>query len=402
MGAAQEVPASKHLLGVITIAASLLAANDVARADEGISLKAPGSDTTLTIRGYVKLDAIWSDCSAGVDSVGDQTLSINTVAVGPTACQHKKDQVTFHARQSRLSFATSTPTSYGELTTFIEGDFFGSDGNESTTNSNGFRIRHAYGALGKLSAGQYWTNFFNEQAYVETLDFGGPVGEIFVRQAQLRWTEKLARGDWSVSAENPESLIAVPGSATTFRSDSDHAPDFTARVRLGSGGAVYSAGALARNIHIDSAAPAANSGKWGGALALTGIIPAGERDDLRFNYNLGNAVGRYQNGGFFPDGYLDANGSLHLARQTSGYVAFRHFWTPELRSTLELSAANSNPPAGTAVGINKSDRSQHVNLIWSPVRAVNLGAEYIHAQRTVVGGDRGSLNRIQFSAQYSF
>jgi hypothetical protein len=33
---------------------------------------------------------------------------------------------------------------------------------------------------------------------------------------------------------------------------------------------------------------------------------------------------------------------------------------------------------------------------------VNLGTEYIHAQRTVVGGDRGSLNRIQFSAQYSF
>jgi len=33
---------------------------------------------------------------------------------------------------------------------------------------------------------------------------------------------------------------------------------------------------------------------------------------------------------------------------------------------------------------------------------VNLGAEYIHAQRAVVGGDQGTLNRIQFSAQYSF
>jgi hypothetical protein len=33
---------------------------------------------------------------------------------------------------------------------------------------------------------------------------------------------------------------------------------------------------------------------------------------------------------------------------------------------------------------------------------VNLGAELIHAQRTVVGGDKGSLNRIQFSAQYNF
>jgi len=391
---------SRNLFPMMTIAASLLAAGNAARADERISYKAPGSETTLTIKGYVKLDAIWSDVSAGPDSVGDQTLSINTVPVGSAAGQHKKDQFTMHARQSRISLGTSTPTSYGEMTTFIEGDFFGADGNESTTNSNGFRIRHAYGSLGKLSAGQYWTNFFNEQAYIETLDFGGPVGEMFVRQAQLRWTEKLSHGDWSVSAENPESVIAVPGSATTFRSDNDHAPDFTARTRLVAGRAVYSAGTLLRNIHVD--ALGANSGRWGGAIALTGIVPAGERDDLRFDVNFGNAIGRYQNGGFFPDGYLDAQGGLHLARQTSGFVAVRHFWTPELRSTAAYSAATSNPPGGTATGINKSDRSEHVNLIWSPVPAVNLGAEYIHAQRTVVGGDRGSLNRIQLSAQYSF
>jgi hypothetical protein len=392
----------KSLLPVMAITASLTAASGPARADDKISFRAPGSDTTVTVGGYVKLDGIWSDCSAGVDSVGDQMLNINLVPVGPTACQHKKDQVTFHARQSRLSLGTSTPTSYGEMTTYIEGDFFGTDGNESSTNSNGFRIRHAYGSLGKLSGGQYWTNFFNEQAYVETLDFGGPVGEIFIRQAQLRWTEKFAKGDWSVSAENPESVIAVRGSGTTVRADSDHAPDFTARVRAGAGGAVYSAGALLRNVHVDSAALNANSGKWGGAVALTGIVPAGGRDDLRFNLNAGNAIGRYQNGAFFPDGYLDAQGGMHLARQTSGYAAFRHFWTPALRSTVEYSAATSNPPAGTAAGINKSDRSEHVNLIWSPIPAVNLGAEYIHAQRTVVGGDSGTLNRIQLSTQYSF
>jgi len=104
-----ELPA-KRLVGATAIAASLLAGSGAVLADEKISLKAPGSDTTLTISGYVKLDAIWSDCSAGVDSVGDQTLSINTVQVGPTACQHKKNQVTMHARQSRLSVGTSTPS----------------------------------------------------------------------------------------------------------------------------------------------------------------------------------------------------------------------------------------------------------------------------------------------------
>ena len=398
MAAAPEVRNSKHLLSAVTLV-SLVAASAMARADQ--TYKAPGSDTTLTLRGYVKLDAIWSDRSAGVDSVGDQQLSPSLIPVGATAGEHKKDQVTFHARQSRLALGTSTPTSYGDMTTYIEGDFFGADGNESSTNSNGFRVRHAYGALGKLLAGQTWTNLFDDQTYIETLDFGGPVGEIFVRQAQVRWTEKFASGDWSVSAENPESLIAVPGSATPFRSDSDHSPDFTARVRHTLGRATYSAGALVRNIRVDTAT-LGNSGKWGGAVTLTGIVPAGKRDDLRFNANVGDAIGRYQVGGFFPDGYLDADGQLHLAHQASGYVGFRHYWTPTLRSTVEYSAANSTPPVGTAPGINKSDRSQHLNLIWSPIAAVNLGAEYIHAQRTVVGGDRGSLNRFQLSAQYSF
>jgi hypothetical protein len=389
------------ILSLPLLSASLLGLSGIAEADK--SFKVPDSDTTVTIGGYVKFDAIWSDKSAGVDSVGDQQLNINLVPVGPTAGQHKKDQVTFHARQTRLSLGTSTPTSYGDLTTFIEGDFFGTDGNESVTNSNGFRIRHAYGSLGNFSAGQYWTNFFNEQAYPETLDFGGAVGEIFIRQAQVRWTQKFGGGEWSVSAENPESVLAVPGTATTFRSDSDHAPDFTGRVKFAAGRGSYSVGLLGRNIHVDSAAaPAATSGKWGGAIAFVGIVPTIGRDDVRFDVNVGNAIGRYQVPGFLPDGYLDATGRIQLARQESGFIAYRHFWTPALRSTLELSATSSRPPAATFNGINQADRSQHLNLIWSPLAFVNFGGELIHADRTVVGGARGSLNRVQFSAQYNF
>jgi len=224
-----------------------------------------------------------------------------------------------------------------------------------------------------------------------------------VRQAQVRWTQRFASGEWSVSAENPESVLAVPGKSTTFRSDSDHAPDLVGRVKIAAARGVYSVGVLAREVHVDSAAaPAASSGKWGSAVALTGIVPMMGKDDLRMDLNFGNAIGRYQVGGFFPDGYVDAAGELHLARQASGYVAYRHFWSPTLRSTLEVSAASSSPPANTFAGINKADRSQHLNLIWRPVPNFDVGAELIHARREVTGGDSGTLNRIQFSAQYGF
>jgi hypothetical protein len=225
----------------LAVAAALGGFGTAAGAEGKPTFLFPGTDTSVTLGGYVKLDAILSDKSAGVDSVGDQMLNPGLIPVGADAGAHKKNQVTLHARQTRLSLGTSTPTSRGDLKTYLEGDFFGDlpNGNETSTNSSGFRLRHAYGALGGFSAGQYWTNLFNQDAYPETLDFGGALGELFVRQAQVRWTQPFGSGEWSVSAENPESVLAVPGKSTTFRSDSDHAPDLTGRVKIASGRGIY-------------------------------------------------------------------------------------------------------------------------------------------------------------------
>jgi len=372
------------------------------------SFKLPGSATSIKLGGYVKLDAIYSNITQGVDAVANQQSVDSAIPVGPNGSpsDNKKGQLTFHARQTRLNLATSTPTEYGDLTTFIEGDFFGADGNESVTNSNGFRIRHAYGTLGNFLAGQYWTNLFDENAYTETVDFGGPVGEIFIRQAQVRWTQPFAAGEWSASLENPESLFALSGSALTagsatpLRSDRDHYPDVIGRLKLKNELGTFNAAVMARNIRIDT--PAAADAKWGEAISLTAVVPAG-KDDFRANFNTGNAIGRYQLSGFFPDGYVDATGRVQLAQARSAYAAYRHYWSPKLRSSLVLAASSTDTPAGgTFNGFNKSARSAHLNLIFSPVPRVNLGMELIGEKRTVVDGDFGILRRVQFGAQFFF
>src|SRR6266704_3352400 len=300
------------------------------------SFRLPGSSTSIKLGGYVKFDAVYSDITQGVDAVANQQTVDTAIPVGPsgTPASNKTGELSLHARQTRLNLTTSTPTSHGNLTTFIEGDFFGADGNESVTNSNGLRIRHAYGALGNFLAGQYWTNFFDENAYAETVEFGGPVGEIFVRQAQARWTQPSATGEWSVSLENPESLFAVSGapltagSATTFRSDRDHYPDIIGRLKWKNELGTFNAALMARNIG---------------------------NDDLRANVNVGNAIGRYQLSGFFPDGYVDTTGKVRLAQAKSAYVAYRHFWSPTLRSSLILSASGTYTPVGGTFNVfNKS------------------------------------------------
>jgi len=363
----------------------------------------PGSDTSVKIGGYVKLDAVYSSRSAGVNNDGDQLLVPQSIPVGPGAGDHERKQFKMHARESRLNIVTSTPTQWGGLTTLLEGDFFGGAGNESVSNSHNFRLRHAYGTLGGFSAGQYWTNFMNVAGLPEVLDFNGPVGNLFVRQAQLRWTQKFSGGEWAVSAENPESVFAVAGTGTTFRADDDRYPDIVGRINFDTSAGKYWVAALARNIRVDSAAaPAAVEDKWGGGLAVSGVIPVTGKDDLRFMAYGGNGVGRYNVPGFYVDGVIDASGGLSLPKIFGGYAAYRHFWTPTLRSTLVLSASEADNPSATFGTLNKSDRSVHLNLISSLAKTVDVGVEYIYGQREIENGQSGSLNRVQLSAKYAF
>jgi hypothetical protein len=370
------------------------------------SFKLPGSNTSVTLGGYVKLDAVLGDPSAGVGSTADLFLQPNAIPVGAGAGDNERNQVKFGARESRLFVKTSTPTSWGDLATYLEGDFYGADGNESVSNSNGPRLRHAYGSIGHLLGGQTWTNFMYVPSLPETLDFGGPVGQIFSRQAQLRWTQafdggpSIAGGQWSVALENPESVVTVPGGAS-FRADDDHVPDITGQVVFNTSRGKIAVSGVLRQIRADAKAPAVVDQRAGGALSVAGVIPAIGKDDFRFLAAAGNAIGRYSDG-FFQDGVVDANGSINLPRQWGWYAAYRHFWRQNLRSSLVLSGASQSNPAGTPGSANRSTRSVHANLIWSPVATTDLGVEYIHADRETEDGLKGRLNRFQASAKYAF
>ena len=397
-----------NLRAIAFAAASLGGLAAAAHADDGAvtggatkgSFKLPGSETSVTIGGYVKLDAIYSDKSAGVGSTADQELEPGSIPVGANAGANERGQFKLHARQSRLFFKTSTPSAYGEVGTYLEFDLFGASGNESVTNSHGLRLRHAYGTLGGLLAGQTWTTFSDPATYPETLDFGGPVGTIFARQAQIRWTEKFAGGQWSVALENPETIAALPD-GTAFRPDDDRFPDFAANVHFDTVAGKFSLAGLLRQTRVDSlAAPASQDHKWGGGIGVNGIIPYG-RDDARFSVYYGNAIGRYALG-FLNDAILPASGQLELANQWVAMAAYRHYWGQTVRSTLALSGVRTSNPAGTAGAVNRAAQSAHLNVIWSPVPQTNLGVEYVRGRRETENGQSGTLNRLQASAQYLF
>ena len=111
-------------------------------AGETGSWKLPGSDTSISISGYVKGDFYVDSRPNNLDYFGVYAIPLKD----EKSATDDDGNVGIHARQTRLRFDTHTPTEMGALNTRIETDFYGS--------GNVLRLRQAYGALGPVLAGQ--------------------------------------------------------------------------------------------------------------------------------------------------------------------------------------------------------------------------------------------------------
>lgn len=364
------------------------------------SFRLPDIKTDITLGGYAKVDAVYSDKSAGTGSAADQFFVPTAIPLGDHDTGN--DEMVIHGRQSRLFFKSETETDFGLLKTHIEGDFFGTGGNQKVSNSYSFRLRHAYGQLGNLLAGQYWSTFMNASAIPETLDFGGPAATLFIRQAQLRWTQPFQWGSFQVSVENPETtLVSSDPGFTNTSPDNDQFPDIVARVNFKTDFGNISLAGIARQFSIDD--DAYDDTMWGGAVGIGGRINTYGKDDLRFMLHYGNAIGRYMTTAY-AGAILDAEtGELETYDQWGGFLAYRHFWLDSLRSTIAYSYGGAdNDVKLVSETANKSFQSLHANLIWSPVPRTHLGIEYLWGNREIENGEDGDLNRVQLSCQYNF
>lgn len=367
------------------------------------SIKIPGTDTSLAIGGYAKLDVIYNSRSvggSGGSNLGDQMLVPGSIPVQNK--EDEEDQITFHVRQSRFWLKSFTPTEWGDLNTYLEMDFFAfqSPGDERVSNSYSPRLRHAFGSMGRFLAGQTWTTFMNVKALPELNDFGGPVGRIFIRQPQIRWTQPIGdNSDWMVAIESPESTLTnIIGERET--PDDDNFPDIITRVNLHRSWGSISLAAMVRNIQINS--HQVDSNAFGGAVSLAGRIKTIERDDLRFMLNYGNVLGRYASSNLFNDGAINAQGEIELFNQYGGFAAYRHWWDDSWRSTIAYGFSYADNVNFVPETVSQWAQSAQLNLLWSPLPQTSFGLEYTYASRDLENNDNGQLHRIQFSSIFHF
>ncbi|BFM09162.1 DcaP family trimeric outer membrane transporter [Halioxenophilus aromaticivorans] len=338
--------------------------------------------TRVSIGGYAKADLrhvngdiAYQDYWLGNFPGGEPTETSTTV---------------FNVRESRLNVSVQ----HGEVTGFVEMDFYGGGGNEIISNSANSRLRHFYITYRNWMAGQNWSTFMPLKALPEALDFGGPhVGEVFIRAAQLRYTV----GNWQFAIENPETWgdddIGAPSSALGLSGDQadpdEDTPDIVARYDLNGDWGSLSFGALLRKIDQGGL------DETGAAFVVSGKIQTFGNDDLRFQVSSGD-LGRYAAAAMTNDIVRDPTTGELVVEETTAYtVAYRHFWSDTLRSTAFYGTAETD--------VAELERAHWgLNLINSINKQLDVGVEIGNYAIDDALTENVDSDYLQFSATFRF
>lgn len=411
----------------------------------------PGTNTSLKIGGLAKLMLTYDmspppDNAATISESLPDTSAVEFIPLEGTAAHQLHGTTNFMARQSNFNFDTRTPTAFGELRTFILVDFFGrpnpSDVSSvrDTSNPQNARLVLAYGALGPLLAGQNTSLWFDGDAMPESVDPSPTVGTLNIlsnRQPQVRYTYVGANGlSIAGTIENPEaevySNVAVTptppglsnaaGAATNSLTSEalggiNRAPDVLARARVDQAWGHVALTGLYRDIElIAPGVPRMVRMGYGGQLS--GHLNTIGKDTWKAVVMGGQGLGHYDSD-FINIGALDAStasgttAAVGVAHSIGGNTSYTHWWTDQLRSTLDAgyarlySATNIITSAAALNGLDKYHIQSYANLIWSPVPQVDIGVEFDWAKRvtnasTATAGNFGYENRLATMAAFKF
>ena len=319
-------------------------------------------------------------------------------------------------RQSRFGVKTSTPTRFGDLKTIFEFELFGTGVDAGQTT---FRLRHAWGELGQIGAGQTWSPFMDPDVFPNSLEYWGPTGMVFFRNVQLRWTPYRKNGsEFMVALERP-GASADPGTLAGRVEIANTkgrfpAPDFSAHYRLSGEHGHVQVATMVRYIKWDDLAPLDGIRTDGHAIGW-GVNVSGnyifnqKKDTARLQVVYGEGIQNYMN-----DAPVDVAAEVHFGDPSRpfegkvlpvlGVVAFLdHSWSDRFSSSIGYSMIDVD---NTFLQANNSFARGHygiVNLMYYPVKNVMTGGEFQWGQRNNVR-DHWTYDdyRIQFGAKYNF
>ena len=338
----------------------------------------PGTRSSVHLYGNAEAHAIHDfRQSSSPDVFTDLTFQPLNDAGG------QKGKTQFTAETSRLGFESSTPTANGDFKTKVEVDFY----SYGTDHRNLVRLRHAYGEYGGWLIGQTWSTFMDVDDLPETVDFNGPIGAPFSRRAMVRYAFGDAKAGVRVTlaAEDPADLFGGPSANARF-------PELVARLDKTFGWGAVNLRALAH----EKRSPTET--KRGYGIGIGGSYKLGEKDTLmgQFTRVDGDIDQLYGSNGYAIDAATRAITFDHNKGLVLGYA---HVFSDRLRGNVSM---GFNRGQSAQAADNRSLQEAFFNLIYSPIKNVDLGGEWMYGERKNFGGQTGTLSRLDLMARFSF
>lgn len=322
-------------------------------------------------------------------------------------------------RQSRLGIKSNSPTPLGNLSTIFEFELFGTGVDAGQTT---FRLRHAYGELGKVGAGQTWSPFMDIGIFPDSIEYWGPSGMAFFRNVQVRWMPvRGERTNVTVALEKPggsgdQGLYSDRIELSNIRPRFNW-PDLSGNVRFNGNWGYLQTAAIVRSIGWLDAGNNQYSGSavgWG--INLTSNIKLGQKSVAKLGYVYGHGIENYMNDAPVDIG-IAYNGTpvvnppegaplpIHgVALPVTGVVAFvDHSWSKHYTSSVGYSLVNiSNSNAQKPSDFHQGSYALG-NLLYRPIPKVMMGTEFQFGRR-VNFSDGFNTNdyRVQFSFKYDW
>jgi outer membrane DcaP-like protein len=317
-------------------------------------------------------------------------------------------------RQSRLGVKGFIPTDVGEIKTIFEFELFGTGVDAGQTT---FRLRHAWGELGQVGAGQTWSPFMDIDVFPNSIEYWGPNGMVFFRNVQLRWTP-WQEGDsrFVVALERPgasadqgdfASRIELQGVKGRFP-----LPDLSAHYRHAAGWGHVQIAGIVRQMKWDDTVDDAvdlsgDATGWG--INLTSNVKVAKKHVARLGVVYGAGVQNYMNDAPVDVG-VETNLSDPLTPLTGkalpmlGISAFLDLnWNANWTSTVGYSLLDIDNSDGQSDNAFEKGQYALANLLYYPTPSVFLGPEIQWGKReNFRDGFTSDDFRIQFSAKYNF
>ena len=360
---------------------------------------------------------------------GNDNYTSNIPGVGaPGTAGNTEDKLNTSVQSTRfgLNFKSDTKDA-NKLGGKLEVDFV----NGANNSDGSLRIRHAYLTYNDWLAGQTKSTFLGHSP--EILDAGTNVGTGFKRVPMVRYQHNLM----------PDTQVMVGLEQGKSAGNSTNAkyqlPTLVARVNQNFAGkqGVASLRGLVESYDAErpgTAAVAPINVLAADGTTIVGTIPgkaatAGATDSMT-GYGIGAGVNYKFNKMF--EGFADVNyvkGNSGLVHGTTNAYAFNGddaeanealSWmvggafniNPKLRSTIGYSEVNFDDSSdyakiasiatGTGAASNEKLHSIFANLIYSPVKQVDLGVEYHDGQRETFNGTKFDDDRVSVTAAYKF